>query len=1058
MKRILYTKFSNDRDPKFSIRTQIVEDENHKKYIEKGAACKEAETHVKKMGEWEKKLDELFSHSVFSINKRVQIGDKYFFEFVEGDTLEEIIDRELEKRGKEAAISILKKYVATIYSVFDGVTFATSDKFTEVFGDVVFDDGIERKSAVISNIDMILSNIKVVSDSEWVVLDYEWTFDFLIPTDYIVYRIISYYLEGRNKRKIILGDGLYEEFGINSNDQKLFRQMEDHFQKYVLGENVPIRSMHKHLVKPAYDINYTLEQAKERRNYSNIQIFWNYGKGFSEEASWYYEPFADANGIVHLKLDIPDGVIAVRIDPAFSTCIVAVSNVHGTDVNGEKCLLDYTTTGKSLGKGVFLSDDNDPQIIFSLKKDDIKEIYLELEVSLLYEKITDKIADYADYAEKSICQYKELEKHYYTAMSIKADLERRVADLDHRLYIAESNFHAIQGTFAWKITKPLRITLDIIKNIIGRNPKRKIFLKSIKVFIKKGLLESKKYYQEELQRWKTRHIYDKVDRIKEGYIVSDKIEAEDISFSVIVPLYNTPELFLHEMIESVLAQSYCNWELCLADGSDRKHKYVKKICKQYQKADNRVHYKKIRKNLGISGNTNVALDMAKGDYITLFDHDDFLHPYALYETATVIYRENADYVYTDEVVFSDNMFENVHYHFKPDFAPDTLRGVNYICHLSSFSANLLKEVGKFRTECDGSQDYDMILRLTEKANKIIHIPKALYYWRSHSGSVASGIGAKMYAVNGAHVALQDHLNRIGLKGKVFDAEALSSYRIKYDIIGKPLVSIIIPNKDHVSDLDKCISSIKEKSTYSNYEIVIIENNSEEQGTFDYYKEFENDSNINVVYYEGPFNYSAINNFGVQSAKGEYLILLNNDTEVITPEWIEEMLMFAQRQDVGVVGPMLYYSDDTIQHAGLIIGIGGSAGHSHKGFPRGDLGYLYKLSTVQNVSGVTGACLMIATDIYKKLNGLDEQFVVAFNDVDFCLRVRDAGYLNIFTPFAELYHYESKSRGYEDTPEKMKRFENERNLLRARWKRVIVEDGDPYYNPNLTLDREDFGIK
>lgn len=533
--------------------------------------------------------------------------------------------------------------------------------------------------------------------------------------------------------------------------------------------------------------------------------------------------------------------------------------------------------------------------------------------------------------------------------------------------------------------------------------------------------------------------------------------SRNIKFSILVPLYNTPETFLKEMIGSVLFQTYSNWELCLADGSDAEHSYVQEICERIAKDDIRIKYRKLEKNEGISANTNKCLEMANGDYICLFDHDDLLHPSALFETMKAICEKDADFVYTDEAVFkSPNLHEITFTNFKPDFAPDYLNGNNYITHFVSFSKDLKALVGNFDSDCDGAQDYDMILRLTEKAKTIAHVTKCLYYWRASPTSTASGASAKSYTTEAGKRALQKHFARLSVEAEVLDAELPNTYRIKYPINGEPLVSILIPNYEHWQTLKKCIDSIINLSTYTNYEIIVIENNSKQKETFDYYESLKDNPKIKVVEWQGIFNYSAINNFGFEYAKGDYVLLLNNDIEVITPEWLEEMLMFAQRSDVGAVGAMLYYPSNKIQHAGVVVGINGSAGHSHKAFDRGSYGFAGRLAIVQNYSAVTAACVMVPSKVYKELNGLDEDFIVAFNDVDFCLRIRKAGYKIVWTPFAELYHYESESRGYEDTPEKIQRFENERKMLQKRWPDYFT-GCDPYYNPNLISDRENFMV-
>ena len=524
--------------------------------------------------------------------------------------------------------------------------------------------------------------------------------------------------------------------------------------------------------------------------------------------------------------------------------------------------------------------------------------------------------------------------------------------------------------------------------------------------------------------------------------------------SIVVPTYNTKKQFLIEMIESVVNQTYTNWELCIADGASTLEETIS-VLKDYENKYKNIKVTFLNKNYMISGNTNEALKLVTGDYIGLFDHDDLLTEDALYEIVKLLNEDKEiDFIYTDEDKTDENTEKFFDPHFKPDWSPDLLTSYNYITHFTVFSKDLLNEVGNFNSEYDGSQDYDMFLRLTEKAKKISHIPKILYHWRVHSKSTASGIGAKSYCVESAKKALAKHLERIGEKGTVKDGKYISSYKIDYDIIGNPKISIVIPNKDEVETLKKCINSILKKTTYKNYEIIIVENNSVKNKTFNYYKEIEKIDNIRVIKWENEFNYSAINNFAVKQAKGEYILLLNNDMEVISKRWLEEMLMHAQRKNVGIVGAKLYYPDDSIQHAGVILGIGGVAGHSHKYFNRSQMGFAGRLKVVQNLSAVTAACLMVKKSIYDEVGGLDEGFKVAFNDVDFCMKVREKGYLCIFTPYAELYHYESKSRGAENTPEKVARFNSEIDRFESKWGLWIK---DPYYNPNLTLKKEDFSL-
>lgn len=678
-----------------------------------------------------------------------------------------------------------------------------------------------------------------------------------------------------------------------------------------------------------------------------------------------------------------------------------------------------------------------------------EKIDLQLEITQVNSRIDDVIC----LNEKLNQELSHYQDHYHAAIAQREDLSRQLAEL-HGAY------NVISNAFFWKITKPIRVLLDIVKRPLRKIAFFRLINKGIRCLHENGL---KYTWRKVMNKLKNRQEYAEI--AKKPLFTEQELESQrkhvfprKIKFSIVVPLFNTPEKFLREMIQSVIDQTYSNWELCMADGSDPDHNDVEKICRQYAKKDSRIKYKKLEKNMGISGNTNVCLDMTTGDYIGLFDHDDLLHPAALHEVMKAICEQDADFIYTDENTFHNEPKDAFCPHFKPDYAPDTLRSYNYICHFTVFEKKLLDISGNFRSEFDGSQDYDLILRLTEHARHIVHIPEILYYWRAHTGSVADSINAKPYTINAAKHALEEHLKRSGLRGHVEDSTVPSTYKISFELQGAPLISIVIPNKDHVEDLDKCIKSIIKRSTYKNYEIIIVENNSSNVETFQYYKHIEKDEKIKVVYWNGAFNYSAINNYGIKEvALGEYIVLLNNDIEIITPDWIQEMLMFAQRSDVGAVGAMLYYPDDTIQHAGVIIGLGGVAGHSHKNYQRGHMGYMYRLTIAQNVSAVTAACMMIPRRVWDEVNGLDESFAVAFNDVDLCMRIRKAGYLIVWTPYAELYHYESKSRGYEDTLEKKKRFEGEVRRFQERWRKEL-EAGDPYYNPNLTLDREDFSPK
>lgn len=528
-------------------------------------------------------------------------------------------------------------------------------------------------------------------------------------------------------------------------------------------------------------------------------------------------------------------------------------------------------------------------------------------------------------------------------------------------------------------------------------------------------------------------------------------------FSIAVPLYQTKEKYLREMIESVQAQTYTNWELCLADGSGREHS-LQPVVGEYIAKDKRIKYCLLDSNEGIAGNTNEALKMADGDFVVLTDHDDLLSPEALYQCAKAVQKEpQTDVIYSDEdkVDMSGKKFFEPH--FKSDYNIDLLCTMNYICHLFVVRKDVMERAGLFESCYDGAQDHDFILRCTEKAEHIVHIPKVLYHWRCHAQSTSENPESKLYAFENGCKAVKAHYDRIGIPAEVEQGPFYGMYCTHYLWKEQPLVSILIPNKDHAADLKKCMDSIEEKSTYRNFEFIIVENNSTEEETFSYYKEIEKRDNVRVLYYKEDFNYSRINNFGAKEANGEYVLLLNNDTEMIEPDSIKEMLDVCMRLDVGIVGAKLLYEDNTIQHAGVIIGFGGVAGHAFIGQDRDDNGYFSRIISVQDLSAVTAACLMVRRSVFDEVEGLNEEFKVAFNDIDFCLKVRKAGYLVVYNPYAQFYHYESKSRGQEDSADKVARFQQEIGLFGERWGELL-EHGDPYYNPNLTLDKADFSLK
>ena len=820
--------------------------------------------------------------------------------------------------------------------------------------------------------------------------------------------------------------------------------------------------------------------------------FFNFGKGYTPDNA--QRIVFNTSGKIDLVFDVPEGVVSVRFDPLEGYYCV----IRNLEIFSNQGFLTYKNiNGKTIGE-LELFDTIDPQFQI-LSAAPVRRLHIRAEIlffddPLLIKMMTEEIRLEKQRTEnetikanleeelKALKEEKnELKKELDSTNKSKAKLENKISannsqlekiteELNHykthydaairqrnqlkgQVVQWKTSYDVISNSASWKMTKPMRTLLDAMKQA----PFFHLIEKGLKCWKDNGFQYTWLKFVEKISSGKYLSQSDSKDAIFAEELAKQRTHSfpRKIKISILVPLYNTEETLLRKMIESCLAQTYSNWELCLADGSDEKYTEVEKICRDYTKKDKRIRYRRLEQNYGIAGNTNASLDIAKGDYIGLCDQDDQLHPSALYEVMRAICEKGADFVYTDEDSYHDQIEDSFKPHFKPDYAPDTLRGTNYIGHFTVLKKSLLEADGKFRSEFEGNHNYDMILRITEKAECIVHVPKILYYAHDH-GEITEY--SKQHYTKACHQALEAHLKRVGLEGEVTDTAIYGMYRIRYVLKEQPLVSIIIPNYEHMYDLKVCLESVFAQSSYHNFEIIIVENNSHSEEIFRYYELIQKEhDNVKVVFWNGKFNFSAICNFGASYCAGSYLLLLNNDIEIITPDWIQEMLIFAQRSDVGAVGAKLYYPDDTIQHAGVGIGIRGVADHLHRNADRDSSGYMNRLSYVQNLSAVTAACMLIPRSVWKKVGGLDEAFKVAFNDVDLCMRIRKENYLIIWTPFAELYHYESKSRGYEDTPEKKKRFTSEKNLFFERWGKELKE-GDPYYNPNFSLDRSDFFIK
>lgn len=655
-----------------------------------------------------------------------------------------------------------------------------------------------------------------------------------------------------------------------------------------------------------------------------------------------------------------------------------------------------------------------------------------------------------------------------------AKIERLNREYKHELANLTYLHNGMSQSISWRVTKPLRVVRNVIRQIVTvtGNAKElikkkgglvKVFKRAVTIVISEGPIVFYRMSKnilagdDDYPRWVMK--YDTFDK---EMLEQLNVSAKNLGFtpliSIVMPVYNTPVEYLEQAINSVQNQAYKNWELCIADDASTNADVIK-LLKRYEEQDERIKVVYCEKNGHISKASNKALELVTGDYVALLDHDDLLREHTLYLVVKELNdHPDCKFIYSDEdKVTEDNV--RINPHFKPDWSPDLLLSMNYLCHFSVFKTDIIKEIGGFREGYEGSQDYDLQLRFTERlaSNEIRHLPYVLYHWRIMPGSTASGPGEKDYCAEAGLHAVNDYFIRNKIRAS---ASLIPNWgtivNVKYDLPDVlPLVSIIIPTRNGFHYLKQCLDSIFEKTTYSNYEIIIVDNNSDEQDLIEYLEDLQKKDKVNVSSYPGKFNYSAINNFAVGKAAGEIICLLNNDTEVISSEWLSELVSHALRPEVGVVGAKLLYDDDTIQHGGVLVGVGGVASHAHRLLHKSLHGYFGRAGVTLNYSAVTGACMAVRKELYLKLGGLDEDvFAVAYNDIDFCLRVREQGYWNVWTPMALLYHYESKTRGYEDTPEKKIRFEKEQENFRDKWGRYM--ENDPAYNPNLSREK-DFGL-
>ncbi|MBE0425223.1 MAG: glycosyltransferase [Nitrospirae bacterium] len=682
------------------------------------------------------------------------------------------------------------------------------------------------------------------------------------------------------------------------------------------------------------------------------------------------------------------------------------------------------------------------------KKRDIIEGELQNTLNI-YKKIEKEYKDYIKLSEDRMQEYEDrIQEHNKKIQELREKLEYQGTinkNLEEKVALLEREIHLMMNTIGWRALTKLRRIRDKITP--PGSSRRRIYEGIISPLKYRGILTSTHRTDNEYLKWLSKN---EPDAEALNLQLTESLQFPDRpKISIIVPVYNTDRNMLISMLNSVLSQTYDNWELCIADGnSDIPH--VKEVLSEYSDRDNRIKVTFLDKNYNIAGNSGRALETATGEFVAFLDHDDELSPFALYEVVRVLNNSGEiDIIYSDEDKINPSG-KRCHPFFKPDWSPDLLTSVNYVCHLLAIRKTLLEKIGGIRDGYDGAQDYDLVLRCVSGTSKIFHIPKVLYHWRMHSESTAQNIYIKDYAHESGKKALEEYLSGKGIEAEIDKGAGITNYRINYRLSELPRVSIIIPFKDKYRLLKKCTESIINKSSYKNYELVLVSNNSAEKQLFDYLEELKELPSVRILEYNEPFNYSKLNNYAVKHSDGEVLLFLNNDTEVISVDWIESMLGHALRKETGAVGCKLLYPDNTIQHAGVVIGLTGFAGHVFSGLPGDAYTYFGSADFVRNYLAVTGACMMMRKEVFNETGGFDERFILCGSDVEICLRLIEKGYRIIYTPFAKLYHYEAKTRG-KDIPH------GDFKLSSTVYNKYLTE-GDPYYNPNLTRLKTDCSLR
>jgi len=1019
MREVLFSKYSMERSSQFAIRTSIVRDGGCM-WVEKSPMTQEAYAHVEELVSSYDALCRIYGGTrVRPCPVTVENGVAKF-EFLEGESFHEKLGSLIAEKDEEGILALCKEFVSIVRSG-RVEKFRKTPEFVRIFGDVALPDGLTAMP--FSNVDWIFENLIEKENGDIVLIDYEWCFDFPVPLEYVLYRslYISFMYWGI---PTFVDQILCPKMDISPNFISAIWQIEAGFTRYVARGEHPDTVWYGYM--PILQRSYDWQKIQEQEK-CKVQIFFDTGKGFNEEQSFTFYRLYNKD----FELCIPVGaeVNNLRVDPVDGYAIVTIKKCCALCDEGVYDLA-YQSNGIQIGNAVMF-DTEDPQLWSSNLKDGISEIRLTLNVVQI---TTDVIENYGRqyYTAKEklrenqelMRQHEELKKRQYEELKneltqqreeecqrltqqceeIRHDLTQQCEVLRQQLALAQYNYNVVSNAFFWKITKPARVITDALKSVLKKNHYTWLFYKGLKCWKQNGF----RYTWNKLMGYHGHNTQYK-ERMRNSAELDEQenVNVDGPTFSILTPLYNTPKKLLREMIESVLKQTYVKWELCLVDGGSKN--CVGVICDEYAQSDSRIHYRRLDRKLDISEISNECASMSSGDFLVMLDQDGLLSSNALYENAKAILATQADVLYSDEDHITQ---EGMHVSpfFKPDWSPDLLYCQMYVRHLMVFRRELFFEIGGFRSQFNGSQDYDLMLRLTEKTERICHIPKVLYSWRESENSTDSPAGTKQNAYEAGKRALDEHLKRkYGMETYVEEYDTV--YNARFSLTTKPFVSIIIPMRDKYDMTAECIKSILEKSSYKDFEILLLDNRSEKEETKLWLKHISlQDSRVHVVTADMEFNWSKLNNFGVAHANGDIFIFLNNDTLVISEDWIERLCENALRYDIGVVGALLLYPDETIQHAGVVVGMGKWADHVFKGMPLKRYSTPYVCPTLsRNVLAVTGACMAVSRTTWNKIGTFDEEFVICGSDVEYGIRAHEAGLFNRYDANVRLYHLESKSR-------------------------------------------------